>query len=253
MDTDMINWKTFSFYMSNAPPEVVRLQKQVFEALNEPLEQVQDTCSHGEFLTRTVRQYTDSLDAVVFFDLDCIPLKAGVVEKAVRLAVQNKMVIGCAQQANHIEEAKLLDSRRDWPTLIRKMDSARIKVYKLLGLDPFDFKDPFIYAGPCFLVIPSALYTSVGEPTLAATSRTDVAGELTIACRERDTKVICLQPTFCHVPKYKLGNAKRFGLGTVYGNCVFHAFETSYLRNTRSARLFRKYCQQVIREASMSV
>lgn len=246
----MIKWKTFSFYMPNALPEMVHLQNQVFDALNEPLKQVQDTCSHGEFLTATIRKYAGDLDAVVFFDLDCIPLKPGIVEKAVRIAVRNNMVIGCAQQANHIEEAKVFERRNSWPILIRKIDRARIRLYRRLGLDPFHFKDPLVYAGPCFLVIPSRVYREVGEPALSPTARADAGGELTISCREHGIKVKCLQPTYCHVPKWKLGNVRRFGVGTVYGHCIFHAFESTYLKNDRSASLFNQYCWQVIHEFS---
>ena len=246
----MIKWKAFTFYMANALPEIVRLQKEAFAASNEPLEQVLDTCSHGEFLTKTMRANQDSLDAVVFFDLDCIPLKPGVVARAVRLAVTHGMVIGCAQQANHIEMDKILARRKRLPTLIRKLDGARIRLSAFLGIDPFTIRNPLIYAGPCFLVVPTKIYKSIGQPTLAVTARADAAGELTIACREHNVPVKCLQPTYCHVPKYKLGNVKRFGPGTVYGNCIFHAFETTVLSSKQSASLFKEYCEKVIRKYS---
>lgn len=239
--------------MPNARPEMVRLQKRVFAALDEPLKQVEDTCSHGQFLTRTVRSNVDKVDAVVFFDLDCIPLKAGVIERAVRIAVQGNMLIGCAQQANYIEGAKMLERRKNWPMPIRKLDSARIRLSRSLGIDPYyfyHFKDPLIYAGPCFLVVPSAVYESVGRPTLDVTARADAAGELTIACHEHGVKVRCLQPTFCHVPKYKLGNVKRFGLGTTFGHCIFHAMEATYLGNQQSVSLFEEYCRRVLSACS---
>lgn len=249
----MISWRSFSFYMPNAIPEIVRLQKRVFAALGESLEQVEGTCSHGEFLTRTVRHCIDSVDAVVFFDLDCIPLKPGVVARAVRIAVERNMLIGCAQQANYIEVRKILAKRETWPVLLRKIDTARIRFSKWIGIDPFrfyHFENPLIYAGPCFLVVPSAVYNSVGSPTLDVTSRADAAGELTIACRQHGVKVKCLQPTFCHAPKYKLGNIERFGLGTVFGHCIFHAMETTYLSNKRSAFLFEEYCNKILSKYS---
>ena len=242
----MIKWKTFAFYMANALPEILRLQQEAFAALNEPLEQVLDTCSHGEFLTKTMRANQDSLDAVVFFDLDCITLKPGVVARAVKLAVTQGMVIGCAQQANHIEMEKILARRRTMPTLIRKITGARIRLWTWLGWDPFYFPDPLIYAAPCFLVVPTKIYQQVGRPTLDVTPRCDAAGELTIACREHGVKVKCLQPNYCHVPKDKLGNVVRYGLGTVSGHCIFHGFETTYLSNQTSASLFKKYCEKVI-------
>ena len=242
----MRSWKSFSFFMPNADPSIVRLQKAVFEALNEPLVQVRDTCSHGEFMTRTIRASVRDCGAVVFFDLDCIPLKAGVVEKAVRIAIENQMVIGCAQQANHIEVLKFLQRRHKWPVLVRKFDSARIKLCSIMGIDPYHFENPLVYAGPCFLVVPTRAYDLVGRPTLDRTARCDVAGELTVACREQGVRVKCLQPTYCHLPKYKLGNTVKFGLGTVYGHCIFHAFETTYQGNGKSASLFRKYCDTVL-------
>lgn len=245
----MSRWKAFSFYMPNADPGIVRLQKKVFDCLDEPLEQIRDTCSHGQFLTSTIRKQVDDLDAVVFFDLDCIPLKPGFVARAVRIAVDHGMIIGCAQQANHIEIGKILMRRKSWPAIFRKIDNARIRLSKTFGIDPYffyQFKDPLIYAGPCFLVVPSKIYNFVGRPTLDVTARADAAGELTIACHEHGVKVKCLRPTYCHVPKYKLGNVKRYGLGTVYGNSIFHAFETTYLTNNRSASLFRQYSRDVM-------
>ena len=232
--------------MPNAAPEIVLLQKKVFDSLDEPLEQIQDSCSHGEFLTQTLRENAHNLDVVVFFDLDCIPLKTGVVQRAIRAAMDHEMIIGCAYQANHIEEQKMFDKRRNWPIVLRKLDSLRICFCKLAGIDPFHFKNPLIIAGPCFLVVPTEIYRFVGSPTLVVTSRADAAGELTIACRERGVKVICLQPTYCHVPKYKLGNQRRLGLGTIFGRCIFHAFETTYLHNSQSASLFQRYCKDVI-------
>lgn len=247
-----MNWRTYSFYMPNASGEVVALQKRVFDALGEPLKQVEDTCSHGQFLTRTVRDNIDDVDALVFFDLDCIPLKRGVVARAVRIATRRNMIIGCAQQANYIEVRRILDRRKSWPVVLRKIDSAKIRLCNAIGIDPshlYRLKNAMIYAGPCFLVIPSSVYQRVGRPTLDVTSRADAAGELTIACRENGVEVKCLQPTFCHVPKYKLGNVKRFGLGTIFGHCVFHAMETTCLGNKRSTSLFQHYCERVLFEA----
>jgi len=245
-DLSTFKWKAFSFYMPNAIPKLVQLQRMVFDVLNEPLDQVQGTCSHGEFLTETMRANMDQLDAVVFFDLDCIPLKVGVVKKAVRLALKNQMIIGCAQQAECFEQIKVLQRRRSLPFPVRKILGARHRLWQRLGWDPFFFKDPLIYAGPCFLVVPSKIYGRLGRPTLEKTERCDPAGELTIASREQGVEVKCLQPTFCHFPKYKLGNVKRFGLGTVYGRCIFHAFETSYVTNEKSVSLFTTYCEKII-------
>lgn len=139
----MIKWQAFSFYMPNALPSIVSLQKAVFEKLDEPLVQVQDSCSHGEFLTRTMRDCLGKLDAVVFFDLDCIPLKQGISEKAVRLALKCRMVIGCAHQANHLEERKIVEKRHRLPFPARKLAGARHRLYQLLGWDPITLKDPF--------------------------------------------------------------------------------------------------------------
>jgi hypothetical protein len=169
-----------------------------------------------------------------------------VVARAVKLAVTQGMVIGCAQQANHIEMEKILARRRTMPTLIRKITGARIRLWTWLGWDPFYFPDPLIYAAPCFLVVPTKIYQQVGRPTLDVTPRCDAAGELTIACREHGVPVKCLQPNYCHVPRWKLGNVVRYGLGTVSGHCIFHGFETTYLSNQKSASLFKEYCEKVI-------
>jgi hypothetical protein len=246
----MRKWQTFSFYRPNARSEIVQMQKDVFAALCEPIEQVEDRCSHGKFLTDTLRSKVDQTEAVVFFDLDCIPLKPGVVEKAVRAALRSHMIIGCAQQANHIEEEKILMSVRKWPWALRKCESLRRRIWRRMGWDPYHFRNPLIYAGPCFLVVPTAVYHQVGQPSLEPSPRADVAGELTIACQERQVRVKCLQPTYCHVPKFKLGNTRRFGLGTIYGHCIFHAFETTHKGNPLCASLFSEYCLRAIRQYS---
>ena len=244
----MPTWQSFSFYMPNALPEIVAMQGAVFAALNEPLTQVRDTCQHGEFLTRTLRENADRLDAVVFYDLDCIPLKRGVTARAVDLALRRGTIIGCAQQAEHVEIMRSVEAERHLPFWHHRYRQVRRRVMDRLGRDPFRFDDPFIYAGPCFLVVPTKLYKAVGQPDLMPTASVDVAGALTAACRERGVPVRCLQPTYCHHPKYKLGNTPRYGPGTVYGNCVFHAFETTYLTNTKSASLFMEYGEKVVRQ-----
>jgi hypothetical protein len=97
-----MNHKIVSFYHQNLNPEVVRLQKQVFNKLGIDVEQVSFFGSHGQ----AIRDYLESndWDSITIFDVDCIPLKSDVVDIAIGL-IDDNTIYGNAQISNSIPYA----------------------------------------------------------------------------------------------------------------------------------------------------
>lgn len=202
------SWNIYSFFDDNIPPEVVLAQSQVFRHLGLPLVQRHlGGRSHGQAMQEAVHNAAE--DALIFFDIDCIPLNRGVVLNWYHPAMAAGAVIGPAQRANHLATRH-------------------------------------IYAGPCALGFSRATCVRAGSPTLDVTERADAAGELTYACEERSISVIKLPVTQCIEPRWKLYDEDRpsFGLGTTWADSVFHAFE---MRGGKTRRMFLDKCDAVLR------
>ena len=242
-----MNYDVISFHMGNARADVLDWQRRVFHRLGVPLQQIRRPCPHGTFLTDSLRQRVDSCDAVVFFDIDCIPLRPEVTARCAEAACRRRIVIGCAQQANHYEARKYWHwhNQQGWPT--RASQRLRRAGRRILGMQNPPYRDPLIYAGPCFLVVPTSVYRAVGQPSLEPDDGAglDVGARLTVACRAAGYRVKCLRPTAVEVPKYRLGDRVAFGLGTTYAGMVYHAFESTYVEASRTPEMFLAKCRLV--------
>ena len=97
-----MNHKIVSFYHQNLNPEIVRLQKEVFNKLNINVEQVSFLGTHGQ----AIKDYLESndWDSITIFDVDCVPLKSDVVDKAIEI-IDDETIYGNAQVSNSIPYA----------------------------------------------------------------------------------------------------------------------------------------------------
>lgn len=116
----MKNHKVVSFYHNNLNPEVVRLQKEVFDKLNIIVEQVPFLGTHG----RAIKDYLESntWDSITIFDVDCVPLNSNVIEVAVNV-IDNDTIYGNAQVSNstpYIAPSFLSFTRNLWETSTHK-------------------------------------------------------------------------------------------------------------------------------------
>ena len=76
---------------------VSKYQYDVFKKFNIELNQFQGNLKHSEFMNNIINNY--DCDFYIFFDIDCIPLKEGIIEYIVEKIGQNSM-IGIEQQSN---------------------------------------------------------------------------------------------------------------------------------------------------------
>ncbi len=183
-----------TFYTDNVDPRIPEMQKKVFEALGLEIMQIEPALWEGH--GGTINRFMDELDmnmsgneslVLVLWDIDCIPLNADIVHKAIAFADAGG-IMGVAQKASHIPNS-------------------------------------IIYAGPAFLAFSMKTWHDLGSPTFACTERSDCAGELTHKAREKGIEVRLLYPSSVLDPLWELDGPVMFGKGTTFGqNDIYHAF-----------------------------
>jgi len=202
----------FSVYQGNIPSSVLCAQSAVVRRfLPQECEFVQFAASHhalgiDEFLDRNV------FDSYVILDIDCIPLNHGVIDWMFQSAAE-RILVGCAQRANHIQNGKHL------------------------------------YAGPCGLAFSRELRETVGRPSFVANARGDVAEEFTYACERHNVPVRLLWPTYVRTRRWDLFDEWYFGNGTIYADSLYHEFEIGRQQTTG---MFLEKCEQVLRSPGMA-
>lgn len=187
------NHRVVSFYMDNVVDEVVAHQKAVFDKFGYQIEQIRTERRHGDAIE--VYLSTRSWEVITLFDIDCIPLRAGVIEDAHDRCVDGKTIFGAAQQANQ-------------------------------------FATKFTYASPAFCSFSLQLYERLGKPSFVESRRADVGGELSLACIKDGCHIDLLYPTHVEERRWRLED-KMFGLGCTYGDKVYHAFRIRKVSQTR--------------------
>jgi hypothetical protein len=116
----MTNHKVVSFYHINLNPEIVRLQKKVFDKLKIDVVQVSFLGTHGQ----AIKDYLESntWDSITIFDVDCVPLDSTVIEVAIN-TIDDNTIYGNAQVSNSIPYAApsfLSFTRNLWETSTHK-------------------------------------------------------------------------------------------------------------------------------------
>ncbi|MEI7198918.1 hypothetical protein WCT67_01840 [Pectobacterium parvum] len=185
---DVSDTRIVTLYWNNVDIRLVDSQRKVFEKFGFHIEQhnIHDM-DHGVWMTDILDNTPDN-NVVIIVDIDCIPLNAKAVEKAITSA-HSGHIYGCAQSANHI-----------------------------------DYN--YVYAAPMFLALTGKTWRKVGRPTLLANKEFDVGGKLTLAAQNSGYTVDLVYPTDYAVPKWLLGNSHVYGLFTIYENDYLHLFES---------------------------
>ena len=204
---------------------VMDAQEKVFTKFNLPINRFYHNFNQsgmGPKITDIVRYFSNYVDYFIILDIDICPLKASFVEEIIDKIKDGKTLFGGAQQSNHI----VVNNSKQ-----------------------------HMYASLSFMGISSELYRRLGEISFNYNERGDVAEELTWKVEELGYNLCLSFPSsFCELsdeemlvsgmPKHwDLGNGLKFGLGTTYGDMVFHATMQSLPRSTD---IFIQKCQEIL-------
>lgn len=204
-----------SFHNGNLNPELLRMQKAVFDKFEKPLEQIQTDLSHGEAIDHFLN--TEEWDYVFLFDADCIPLTKW--EDADFFS--DVSLLGSAQKSSHLPHSKnfiapsfMILSRTVWE---------RVGKYSMKAVP------------------------GVGD--VAELFSTAVKNEYRHHKEVPRGNLIFFMPIEVEKPMWRLDGGTKFGYGTTYafaGLMVYHAFESN--ANHHSTSRFIKKCQEVLDE-----
>lgn len=204
---------------------VMEYQEKVFNKFKIPLNRFYHNFNYsgmGPKITQIVQALSNTIDYFIILDIDICPLKETFVDEIIDKLKDKKTLYGGAQQSNHIE---VNNSKNH------------------------------LYASLSFFGISSELYKKLDSPSFQYNSRGDVAEEIGWRVEEKGYN-LCLTfpssfvPTTIEeqkqfgVPEYwQLGNGHKFGLGTTYGDLVFHATMQALPRSTQ---IFVDKCKKII-------
>ena len=183
-------FRIFSFYNNNVQPQIPRYQKAVFKHFGLDVHYViNDEYSHGDFLNYVCRNFTNS-DFLIFFDVDCIPVKRKWIDALIADLLYPDSICGAAQTANHLRDGKNL------------------------------------YVSPFFFGISTAYLKKLNYPDMRVTEDMDAGQNLTEQIRLHNGNIHYWWPTSIEEEQWTLYHPKhtKFGLGTTYNNLIYHAF-----------------------------
>ena len=210
------SYSIHSLAWDNIHPSIIESQARVFSYFNLGLQQHFKNVDHAEWLAQLCNDNTN--DAVVIFDIDCIPLNREIVESCVEYVCNSSTFCGIAQSSNHINFGS------------------------------------HIYAAPAFLVISLKFllfvkqickFSAIFNPTY----RSDVAEELSWLADELGIPYIVLYPESWElipcsrkVP-WRLSSFGFYGVGTIFEGGIFHLYQSRLKDNIQ---LFVSVCSSVL-------
>jgi hypothetical protein len=211
-------FKIFSFYNKEVHPDVPFYQKAVFRHFGLSINQVfNNKFSHGDFLNDICTKVSDT-DYIIIFDIDCIPINRKWIGHLLEDLLEPHTLVGAAQTANHLRDGKNL------------------------------------YISPFFFAISTTFLKELNYPDMRMTEQikksndfpdaVDAGQNLSEAVAQYGGKLKFWWPTHIEEDKWPLFHADhpRFGLGTTYDDCIYHAF---YSRNNLSDRFLDK-CKTIL-------
>lgn len=205
--------EAYSCYMKNIPCKVIEYQKKVFDVFNMHLNQeLTNLPFHDYWLDEKINN-TD-FDIIIFFDIDCIPLKPNLYEYIVDKINDNNSFIG-VEQSNQT----------------RSPD--------------------FIYAAPACFAITHETFNKMNKPSFGLKPEYDCGGEFTWISKKYNINVETFKITSSLNKKWKCGD-KKFGNGTIYDDWLYHQFEIRYNDFKSYEQIytyqFIKKCKEIIKK-----
>lgn len=196
-----------TFYNEKINPQVVELQKKVFNKFGLDINQIKPSnwVSHGQSVDDFLNTITDPNEIIVLFDIDCIPLDGEIVPTAIKWCSENIGIFSMAQKAMKL-------------------------------------KNPIIHAAPAFMVFSKKTYDFLGRPTFNTNLRSDCGAEMTHAARNLGVEIRMLYPNHVEVPHSYFDGYLQFGYGTTYGNKIYHSFESRFNKDS----YFIKKCEEIL-------
>src|SRR5713226_4179087 len=185
-----------TFYQGNIPQSVVSAQAAVFEKFGQHIEQVLTHLDHGPAIDEYIKHST--FDALLIFDVDCIPLNETVIPEAIEIVTRRPCLYGIRQNANHVPGSA-------------------------------------DYVAPAFVCFSRHTFHALGCPSFRAIrGKGDVGFQLTYRAmggglvryllNRPPIAVRFIDVSEAAVPIWSLKDGTRYGTGTNYENKIFHAF-----------------------------
>lgn len=196
-----------TFFNNRIDPKIPEYQKKVMDHFDIKIEQIipNNWGTHAGGVDKYIASCNRNWEYLVLFDVDCIPLDNTIVNEGIDWAMNNLGIFSVAQCASHIP-------------------------------------DSIIYASPAFMVFSRETYDLLGSPKFIQTNRSDCGGELSHVCNDKGYPLNLMYPTHIEKAKWKLGDKGMFGLGTTYGNRIYHHFEARQNR----VNSFVKKCNSIL-------
>ena len=214
--------------MKNVDPAVIEKQKAVVAKYNPsqiPHLQVYTEVNPGYTMDKLVGMVEQKgFDAIMFLDIDCLPLNANSLDYFFNAAYSGK-VIGSAQRSNHIDNGQ------------------------------------HVFAAPHNVTFTIELYRKIGDPSFMPNYRGDVAEELTFKAEENNIPVEILMPLRYDAPPIRMDwepkdappywdladGMPKYGIGTTFGTenneLFWHMYQSFHPgQNER----FIKKCEELL-------
>lgn len=204
----------YSPYQSNINSQIIEYQKKVFDKfdikLNQILTSITNSKTHGTFLTEI--STNEDVDYIVFFDIDAIPLKKDFLQISLNRILNKRAILGIEQFANHAKNSE-------------------------------------IYAGPACFLISKKTYVEMNFPTYETNDcgGYDCGQYLSILAKKKNVEINFFKFKECVIPRWRLDNKRRFGIGSTYEDLVFHNFESrDHKSGSLESDIFINKCKEIL-------
>jgi len=217
-----------SIFMKNIDQNIVSLQKRVVEKYNKsviPHYHIYTEASPGYTMDKLVDMLEQKKhDAVMFLDIDCLPLNNDALDYFFDQAYAGK-IIGDAQRSNHIEN------------------------------------NQHVFAAPHNVTFTIETYRNLGNPSFMPNYRGDVAEELTFKAEESNITIEILMPIKYDAPPIRMDwepkdappywdladGMPKYGIGTTFGaegnEMFWHMYQSFH--PGQNERFIRK-CEELL-------
>jgi len=217
-----------SIFMSNIDKQMVQLQQQVVKKYNK------SNIAHYPVLSDVAPGYTmDKLiemlekrghDAVMFLDIDCLPLNENALDYFFEQAYAGKL-IGDAQRSNHIQNGQ------------------------------------HVFCAPHNVTFTLESYRKMSSPSFSPNYRGDVAEELTFKAREVNIPIEIVMPLRYDAPPIRMDwepkdappywdladGMPKYGIGTTFGTegneMFWHMYQSFH---PGQLERFMKKCEEIL-------